>query len=88
MKHGDPVTQNRDFLARGIANLLSGLFHGMPVGAGYSATSANEAAGARSRLVKQGTRWPMDGPARHQLLAWFIECIPPPPCFCRPLCRP
>ena len=51
MKHGDAVAPNRDFLALGIANLLSGLFHGMPAGAGYSATSANEAAGATSRLA-------------------------------------
>ncbi|MGZ5885234.1 MAG: SulP family inorganic anion transporter, partial [Burkholderiaceae bacterium] len=50
MKHGDPVAANRDLLALGVANLVSGLFHGMPVGAGYSATSANEAAGAQSRL--------------------------------------
>lgn len=51
MKHGDNVSPNRDLLALGAANLLSGLFHGMPVGAGYSATSANEAAGASSRLA-------------------------------------
>lgn len=51
MKHGDTVSPNRDLLALGAANLLSGLFHGMPVGAGYSATSANEAAGASSRLA-------------------------------------
>jgi MFS superfamily sulfate permease-like transporter len=51
MKHGDSVSPNRDLLALGAANLLSGLFHGMPVGAGYSATSANEAAGALSRLA-------------------------------------
>ena len=51
MKHGDPVLPNRDLLALGASNLVSGLFHGMPVGAGYSATSANEAAGARSRLA-------------------------------------
>ncbi len=51
MKHGDTVSPNRDLLALGIANLLSGLFHGMPVGAGYSATSANEAAGALSRMA-------------------------------------
>jgi len=50
IKHGDPVAPNRDLLALGASNLLSGLFHGMPVGAGYSATSANEAAGAASRL--------------------------------------
>ncbi|OOV94836.1 SulP family inorganic anion transporter [Pseudomonas sp. MF4836] len=51
LKHGDRVSSNRDLLALGASNLLSGLFHGMPVGAGYSATSANEAAGATSRLA-------------------------------------
>ena len=49
LKHGDRVTSNRDLLALGASNLLSGVFHGMPAGAGYSATSANEAAGATSR---------------------------------------
>lgn len=49
LKHGDRVTSNRDLLVLGASNLLSGLFHGMPAGAGYSATSANEAAGATSR---------------------------------------
>lgn len=48
IKHGDGTSPNRDLLAFGGANVLSGLFHGMPVGAGYSATSANEAAGAMS----------------------------------------
>lgn len=51
LKHGDKVSSNRDLLALGASNLLSGLFHGMPAGAGYSATSANEAAGATSRLA-------------------------------------
>lgn len=51
LKHGDPVQPNRDLLVLGAANALSGLLHGMPVGAGYSGTSANEAAGARSRLA-------------------------------------
>ncbi|MBA2076918.1 SulP family inorganic anion transporter [Rhodanobacter sp. PCA2] len=51
LKHGDPVQANRDLLVLGVANGLSGLLHGMPVGAGYSGTSANEAAGARSRLA-------------------------------------
>ena len=51
IKHGDKVAPNRDLAALGVANLVSGLFHGMPVGAGYSATSANEAAGAVSRLA-------------------------------------
>lgn len=51
LKHGDRVSSNRDLLALGVSNLLSGIFHGMPAGAGYSATSANEAAGATSRLA-------------------------------------
>ncbi|WP_133645538.1 SulP family inorganic anion transporter [Paraburkholderia flava] len=51
LKHGDTVSQNRDLVALGCANLVSGLFHGMPVGAGYSATSANEAAGAQTRMA-------------------------------------
>ncbi len=51
LRHGDNVNANRDLLALGVANIASGLFHGMPVGAGYSATSANEAAGAQSRAA-------------------------------------
>jgi MFS superfamily sulfate permease-like transporter len=51
LKHGDAVAPNRDLLALGASNLAAGLFLGMPVGAGYSATSANEAAGATSRLA-------------------------------------
>jgi MFS superfamily sulfate permease-like transporter len=51
LRHGDAVDANRDLFVLGIANAVSGLLHGMPVGAGYSATSANEAAGARSRAA-------------------------------------
>ncbi len=51
LKHGDPVSANRDLLVFGVANVISGVLHGMPVGAGYSGTSANEAAGARSRVA-------------------------------------
>ncbi|WP_233840235.1 SulP family inorganic anion transporter [Dyella sp. 2HG41-7] len=50
LKHNDTVSPNRDLLVLGVANILSGLCQGMPVGAGYSGTSANEAAGAQSRL--------------------------------------
>ncbi|HEX5310892.1 SulP family inorganic anion transporter [Aquabacterium sp.] len=49
LRHGDPVRPDRDLLALGVANVLSGLLQGMPVGAGYSASAANEAAGARTR---------------------------------------
>jgi MFS superfamily sulfate permease-like transporter len=51
LKHDDTVQPNRDLLALGIANLVSGAFHGTPVGAGYSGTSANESAGAQSRAA-------------------------------------
>jgi sulfate permease, SulP family len=51
LKHNDPVEPNRDLLVLGVANVLCGLLQGMPVGAGYSGTSANEAAGAQSRLA-------------------------------------
>ncbi len=49
LKHGDEVKPNRDLLALGVANVLSSLVHGMPVGAGYSASVANESAGAKTR---------------------------------------
>jgi MFS superfamily sulfate permease-like transporter len=51
LRHDEPVEPNRDLFALGIANLIAGLFNATPVGAGYSATSANEAAGARSRFA-------------------------------------
>jgi MFS superfamily sulfate permease-like transporter len=51
LKHDEPVQPNRDLLALGVANAVSGLLQGTPVGAGYSATSANDAAGAQSRLA-------------------------------------
>ena len=51
LKHDDTVQPNRDLIALGVANLVSGAFHGTPIGAGYSGTSANEAAGAQSRAA-------------------------------------
>src|SRR3984957_19428863 len=51
LKHDDTVQPNRDLLALGLANVVSGAFHGTPVGAGYSRTAANEAAGAQSRAA-------------------------------------
>ena len=49
--HQEPIDANRDLRALGIGNLLSGLAGGMTVGAGFSATAANESAGAQSRLA-------------------------------------
>lgn len=51
LSHGDAFEPNRDLLALGAANVVSGLFQGMPVGAGYSATAANVAAGATTRVA-------------------------------------
>ena len=49
--HGNNVEPNRELFALGTANLVSGLFQGMPVGAGFSVSSANEEAGAQSKLA-------------------------------------
>ena len=62
IKHNDTIAPNRDLLALGASNIVSALFLGMPVGAGYSATSANEAAGASSRLSGD---CPFDGSSSH-----------------------
>ncbi len=49
LQQGDSVDANRELLALGVANLASGLVQGLPVGAGYSAASAAQAAGGRSK---------------------------------------
>lgn len=49
MRHGDQVEPNRELFSLGVANLVSGLTQGMPVGAGFSASVANESSGAQSK---------------------------------------
>ena len=68
LKHGDGVDPNRDLFALGAANLVSGLIHGLPVGAGFSATAANEAAGATSSK----SAWIAGG----VVLALVAGCLP------------
>jgi MFS superfamily sulfate permease-like transporter len=51
LRHGDRLNPQRELFALGLANIASGLLRGLPVGAGFSASSANEAAGAMSRLA-------------------------------------
>ncbi|BDT71819.1 putative sulfate transporter [Comamonadaceae bacterium OS-4] len=46
---GDRLNPNRELAVLGLCNLGSGLFQGMAVGAGFSATAANAGAGAQSR---------------------------------------
>jgi SulP family sulfate permease len=41
---------SRDFIGQGAANVIAGVFRGMPVGGSMSASALNKAAGARSRM--------------------------------------
>ena len=49
LRHGERLDPQRELFALGLANVVCGLMRGLPVGAGFSASSANEAAGAGSR---------------------------------------
>jgi SulP family sulfate permease len=49
LQGGGQVDANRELLALGAANFASGVLHGLPVGAGFSAASVSYAAGARSK---------------------------------------
>ena len=51
LRTGDALSGNRELAALGGANILAALAQGMPVGAGFSAGSASEAAGATTRLT-------------------------------------
>ncbi len=52
LRGGDSVAANRELAALGLANLAAAAAQGMPVGAGFSAGSANAAAGAQSRVAQ------------------------------------
>jgi MFS superfamily sulfate permease-like transporter len=49
LAHGDTLDADRELMVLGACNVGAGLLQGMAVGAGFSATSANAAAGAVSR---------------------------------------
>ena len=49
LAHGDTLEPNRELMVLGACNVASALCQGMAVGAGFSASSANAAAGAQSR---------------------------------------
>lgn len=51
LRHGDALSANRELAALGAANLAAAAMQGMPVGAGFSAGSASEAARAETRLT-------------------------------------
>ena len=50
LRHGDTVNSDRELAALGLANVAAAVVQGMPVGAGFSAGNANEAAGAVSKV--------------------------------------
>lgn len=77
LRHGDATSPNRDLLALGVANLFSGLFQGMPVAAGFSATAANEASGPQSRWAGAMAAALVLGAAVLLLpvIAWIPECV-------------
>ena len=49
LARGDALDANRELMVLGACNVGAALLQGMPVGAGFSASSANAAAGATSR---------------------------------------
>ncbi|NKJ41309.1 SulP family inorganic anion transporter [Novosphingobium sp. SG720] len=51
LARGDALNANRELAALGLANTAAALAQGMPVGAGFSAGSANAASGATSRAA-------------------------------------
>ncbi len=46
---GSQPDASRDFIGQGAANIIAGVFRGMPVGGSMSASALNKTAGARSR---------------------------------------
>lgn len=51
LARGDCIDANRELLALGACNLANGFLQGLPVGAGFSAASANYSAGGRSKAA-------------------------------------
>lgn len=51
LRHGENVDANSELKALGIANLASAALQGMPVGAGFSAGAASEAANPQTRFA-------------------------------------
>ena len=51
VRHRYRIDMNQESVAQGMANMASGVFRGMPVSTSLSASSLNEAAGARTPLA-------------------------------------
>ncbi len=55
VRHRYRIDLNQESVAQGMANAASGVFQGMPVSTSLSASSLNEAAGARSAMASLAT---------------------------------
>jgi high affinity sulfate transporter 1 len=55
VRHRYRIDVNQESVAQGMANAASGVFQGMPVSTSLSASSLNEAAGARSAMASLAT---------------------------------
>jgi sulfate permease, SulP family len=55
VRHRYRIDVNQESIAQGMANMASGAFQGMPVSTSLSASSLNEAAGARSPMASLAT---------------------------------
>ena len=55
VRHRYRIDVNQESVAQGMANMASGVFQGMPVSTSLSASSLNEAAGARSPMASLAT---------------------------------
>jgi sulfate permease, SulP family len=55
VRHRYRIDTNQESVAQGMANVASGAFQGMPVSTSLSASSLNEAAGARSPMASLAT---------------------------------
>jgi high affinity sulfate transporter 1 len=55
VRHRYRIDVNQESVAQGMANMASGAFQGMPVSTSLSASSLNEAAGARSPMASLAT---------------------------------
>ena len=55
VRHRYRIDVNQESVAQGMANVASGVFQGMPVSTSLSASSLNEAAGARSPMASLAT---------------------------------
>lgn len=53
-RHGYGIDPNRELVAIGTANLVAGLFRGLPISGSFSRTAVNERAGARTPLANVG----------------------------------